>query len=80
MEQRTENRGKLLKQVMEAYEDHQLVFQKYDVSNKEEYVNDTFLLGYSNEVEIIVFRALGRDAPTYNLSYLKAFHRIEGSG
>ena len=80
MEKQAKNRGNLSKQVMEAYETYQLVFQKYDISNKEEYANDTFRLGCSSEVEIIVFRTLGRDAPTYNLSYLKAFLRIGARG
>ena len=33
MEKQGGNRGKLIKQIMKAYENHQLVFQKYDISN-----------------------------------------------
>ena len=35
MEKQGENRGTLIEQIMKAYENHQLVFQKYDVSNKD---------------------------------------------
>lgn len=32
MEKHGENRGKVIKQTLKSYENHQLVFQKYDVS------------------------------------------------
>ena len=34
--------GNLIKQIMKAYENYQLVFQKYDISNFEHF-NDVFI-------------------------------------
>ena len=35
MEKQGGNREKHIKQIMKAYENHQLVFQKYDISNRD---------------------------------------------
>ena len=35
MKKQGRNRIKLIKQIMKAYENHQLVFQKYDISNRD---------------------------------------------
>ena len=47
MERRGGNRGKLVKQIMKACGNYQLVFQKYDVSNRDiSRTNKWLFLGY----------------------------------
>ena len=57
MEKQKANRVKLLKQIMKAYENHQLDFSKYDISNKDN-ISMALFLGDSRGLEIIVFLSL----------------------
>ena len=68
------NRGKLIKQIMAASESHQLVFQNYDISNRD--ILRTFQLHSFSRikqgVKIIVYLS-GCGAATYDLSFMKTF-------
>ena len=74
MEKLGGNSGKLIKQIIKANGNHQLVFQKYDVSNRDILRTDEWhsFLGYHRGregVEIIVFMSLGSYALSYNLNH-----------
>ena len=74
MEKQCEIRGNVIKQILNANKNHQLVFQKHDISNRDilRTLQWYSFLGYSREYKLLCL-SLGNDTFASNISYLKTF-------